>query len=573
MLYAYAIGILIAGIINTFFGSAVFLKSRKSAPNIIYGFLSLAIAVWCYSWFAMLLVNNNDSLALFFGRLLNFGAVFIPVFYFHWILSVLKIDGKQKKNLFFGYVLTAFFAILSWTPYYISGVHSILFFPYWPTAGFLYIWYLIFGYFIFAGYGVFILIKSFFKSDAIRRNQIKYVILGSLIGFGAGAVNFFLMYKINPFGSFGDIGIFVSLGLFIPFTIPLAYATIKYELMDIKIVFTEIMAGLVAITLFIDFVFSFLSSGLVLVTIFKSIVFLIFAYLGFSLVKGVLREMKYREEIKKAYEVEKKSRKIEEQARKDIQKSYEKEKQALEIESKAKKELERVDKAKNQFLMATQHHLRTPLTSMRGYVDLILTGTYGKVPKRIKETLLKFEKSTQNEIKIVNELLDVSQFQLGKVVTSLKPGVILEPIIKDITEDVSFEVERKKLYLKIERNQQTIPLIKADADKLRVALTNLVDNAIKYTEKGGITIKLNPTDHKVQIIVKDTGMGIPKEDILNLFARIFERNEMAQKTNTTGKGIGLYLTAKIIEEHHGRIWAESDGVGKGSTFFVELPVE
>ena len=118
-----------------------------------------------------------------------------------------------------------------------------------------------------------------------------------------------------------------------------------------------------------------------------------------------------------------------------------------------------------------------------------------------------------------------------------------------------------------------VPLIKADVEKLRVALTNLIDNAIKYTETGGITIKLNSVDHRIQISVKDTGMGIPKEDILNLFNRIFERNEMAQKTNTTGKGIGLYLTAKIIEEHHGKIWVESDGVGKGSTFFVELPVE
>lgn len=549
MLYAYAIGILIAGILNTFFGIAVFLKNRKAVSNIVYGLLSLAIVIWCYSWFAMLLVDNNDGFALFFARLLNFGAVFIPVFYFHWILSLINLDKNRKKNLLFAYILTFIFAILSWTPYYIKGVHSILFFPYWPSAGFFYILYLVFGYIIFSGYGVYLLLKHFPKFDYFKKNQIKYVILGSLMGFGGGAVNFFLMYKINPFGSFGNVGIFVSLGLFIPFTIPLTYATIKYRLMDIKIVFTEIMAVLVAITLFIDFIFSLLSSGFILSTIFKLVIFFIFAYLGILLIRGVLKEIKQREQMEKMAW--------------DIRRAYE-------IEKKAKEELQRLDDAKTQFTMATQHHLRTPLTSMRGYIDLIMTGTYGKIPPKLKDPLEKFEISTKRLIKIVNEFLDISQFQLGKQVVSLKPGVKIEPIIKEIIEELKFEVDSKKLYLMLEK-PDNIYEIKADEEKLKVALFNLIDNAVKYTPKGGVRITISDGD-KIEIRIKDTGIGIAKQDIPQLFGRTFERGKEAKRVFTTGRGIGLYITGEIIKAHNGRIWVESDGLGMGSTFHVELPV-
>jgi len=222
--------------------------------------------------------------------------------------------------------------------------------------------------------------------------------------------------------------------------------------------------------------------------------------------------------------------------------------------------------------MATQHHLRTPLTSMRGYLDLIAGGTYGKVPPKLKEVLKKFEKSTLNEIQIVNELLDISQFQLGKEVVILQPDIDIESMLKEIVGEIKIEAEKKNLYLKVERPKEFLPKIKADPTKLKVALFNLVDNAVKYTKEGGVSIKVQTTDSKLQIAVKDTGMGVPKEELPDIFTRVFERSKEAQKSNTTGRGIGLYLTANIIKSHHGEIWAESEGVGKGSTFFVELPV-
>jgi len=222
--------------------------------------------------------------------------------------------------------------------------------------------------------------------------------------------------------------------------------------------------------------------------------------------------------------------------------------------------------------MATQHHLRTPLTSMVGYLDLIFGGSYGKVSSKVEEALKKIQVSTNRLLKIVNEFLDISQFQLGKKVVSLRPNIEIGPIFKETIEELQFAAQSKGIYFKLEKSVGKCPVIEADSEKLKVALTNIFDNAIKYTTKGGITIKIQVSGKKLLIIIQDTGIGIPKENIKTLFTGVFERGDEAKKVFTTGRGIGLYISSKIIEAHNGRIWAESEGLGKGSTFFIELPI-
>ncbi len=255
----------------------------------------------------------------------------------------------------------------------------------------------------------------------------------------------------------------------------------------------------------------------------------------------------------------------------EVEKAYKIEKKALQKEKEVHQELDRLDKAKNQFMLATQHHLRTPLTSMRGYLDLIFGGTYGKIPPKLGEVLKRFEISTKNEVKLVNEFLDVSQFQLGKGVVILRDGVEVQKIVHEAVSDVEIEAKSKGIYVKAEIPED-IPQIKADEFKLKAAVYNIVDNAVKYTKEGGVIISLEKKDDKLRILVKDTGLGISKEEIGKLFGKLFERGEQAEKIFSTGRGIGLYITFKIVEAHNGRIWVESDGVGKGTTFVIELPI-
>lgn len=245
---------------------------------------------------------------------------------------------------------------------------------------------------------------------------------------------------------------------------------------------------------------------------------------------------------------------------------------AYEIEKNAKEQLEVIGDIKNQFLMTIQHHLRTPLTSMMGYADLLLGGTFGKMPKKIEDVVKKFEASTVSLIKMVNEFLDITQFQLGKEVVSLKEGVNLCPIFKEIINDVELEAKKKGIYVKIEKPEASCT-VKADESKLKAALMNIFDNSVKYTNTGGVKIKMGVNNDIVRVEIKDTGMGIPKERLPKLFDIIFERTDEAKRSFATGRGIGLYLSSQVIKAHNGKIWVESEGEGKGSTFFIELPIE
>ena len=286
---------------------------------------------------------------------------------------------------------------------------------------------------------------------------------------------------------------------------------------------TSLMVTAIAILLAVDI---FVFTDNVLIQLYKGLVLVVFLYFGYQLVRSVIREIQYRERIKKAYEVERRARVA----------------------------LQELDEVKNQFIMASQHHLRTPLTSMIGYADLILGGAYSAISNRR------------------TEFLDISQFQMGKKVVFLEKEVPVEPIIKEIVDELKFIAEAKNIYLRVRKPKKKIPPIKADSEKLKVALFNIFDNSIKYTTKGGVTIQYGVVNNKLRIIVKDTGIGITKEQKEKLFGRLFARGEKAQKLYTTGRGIGLYVSARIFEAHKGKIWVESEGQGKGSTFYIELPI-
>lgn len=263
---------------------------------------------------------------------------------------------------------------------------------------------------------------------------------------------------------------------------------------------------------------------------------------------------------------------------KNLQVSYEIEKKgreqmkhAYEMEKKAKEEIQELDKNKSEFMLITQHHLRTPLSVNIGFLDLLLTGSFGKVPKKINDALLKLQESTQKEIKVVDELLDVSSYQMGKEVIQLLPGTDMEELLEEALKDLKIQAEEKGIYLKFKK-EGNIPKILADQTKLKLALINIIDNCVKYTKRGGVTVILKSENNKLLILIKDTGIGILKESLPDLFDQTFHRGEEAQKIFASGKGIGLFLSGKIIRGHHGKIWVESEGKGKGAIFHIELPI-
>ena len=271
---------------------------------------------------------------------------------------------------------------------------------------------------------------------------------------------------------------------------------------------------------------------------------------------------------------------------KDLQASYEVEKRAHEIEKKAKEEIEKLDKFKDNFLTQTQHDLRTPLTAILGYTDMLQKGMFGKQTKKTLEVVQKIQAVSKSMKAKADNFLDLAQFELGKSPVVLTEGVGVFPILDEVKNDLDFKAQSKGIYLNLEKpaapSQRTGEprpensgreqdlFITADREKLKAAIFNIVDNAVKYTPTGGVTITLKNHD-SVKIIISDTGIGLPKEKLSTLFGGMFERTEAAKKT-AAGAGIGLYLSAQIIKAHHGKVWVESEGEGKGSQFYIELPV-
>jgi hypothetical protein len=175
------------------------------------------------------LLAENEATALFWSRMLNLGATFIPVFLLHWILSFLEFNKKRKKIIFFYYFLTFIAVALSFSNYYVTGVEPVRQFSYWPQIGWIYILFLIVCWTPIFLYSFFILIKEFKNRKTAKRQQILYILLGLIIGFLGGSTNFLLMMGIDILSPVGSIFV-------IAFPISFAYAVIVHRLMDIKLV-------------------------------------------------------------------------------------------------------------------------------------------------------------------------------------------------------------------------------------------------------------------------------------------------------------------------------------------------
>ena len=214
------------------------------------------------------------------------------------------------------------------------------------------------------------------------------------------------------------------------------------------------------------------------------------------------------------------------------------------------------------------HQLRTPLTSMKGFVSLLKNGTYGKVPKEFSEPLIYIENANNRLIMLVEDMLNVSRIELGQMKLDYKKHNIND-LAMELYQLFTVLAHKKKLDLHIRQSPKDL-FVKIDYNAVREAVSNIIDNAIKYTAKGSVTIETREEKGKVLLLVIDTGIGISEQEFIALFDK-FARGKRAQKMKKGGAGLGLYIGKKIIEAHHGRIYARSEGYEKGTTFVVELP--
>lgn len=532
-------------------GVAVYLSREKESINKYWFLLCASTSLWSLFFFLTINAPNKEA-SIMLRVFLDTFVIFICLFWLKFVHAFLNI---RKNKLVILATLTSFAIFISnLTVWAVKDMIPKNGFRYYVEAGpGYYAFALFFSSIMF--YGLFLLLRAQFQADSARAKQCRYVILASTLGVIGGGSAFLLSFNIHfpPYP-------FILLAVF---PILIYYAITKHHLFNAKVIVTELLVFAMWIFLLLRTIVSpnyqemAISGGLLLALI----------IVGILLIRSVIKEVRQREAIAQMAE--------------DIKRAYI-------TEKRAKEELEKLDKAKDQFLMTVQHDLRRPLTSAKWYLDLLVRGVLGKQSKEALEGAKKVQNSVENSIKEVNDFLDITQFQLGKGAVSLASGVKVGEIMEEITSELKPSAESKGIYLKMETKEE-LPEIKADRTKLRASLLNIIDNAVKYTNQGGVTIKIknktsgiknteqeskieNDKENKsVLIEIRDTGIGIPKNKVASLFETQFERTEQAKKTTAMGKGVGLYLAGQIIKAHNGRVWAESEGEGKGSAFWVELP--
>lgn len=233
------------------------------------------------------------------------------------------------------------------------------------------------------------------------------------------------------------------------------------------------------------------------------------------------------------------------------------------------RQLQRLDEAKNEFISMASHQLRTPLTSIKGYLDMLLEGDLGRLTPTQKTVLNEAFMSSERMVQLINDFLNISRLQTGKFVISRR----LTNIGSMVREEAALlgVVARQrnvKLKVKIGKN---IPEMNVDVEKLRQVVMNMIDNAIYYSkENGAVQISVDRTDNDVVFTVRDRGIGVPKSEQAGLFSKFF-RASNARKRRPDGTGVGLFLARKVVLLHGGSVIFESEE-GKGSTFGFRLPI-
>lgn len=240
----------------------------------------------------------------------------------------------------------------------------------------------------------------------------------------------------------------------------------------------------------------------------------------------------------------------------------------------AKEQVEVLDQRKSEFVSVVSHQLRTPITAAKGYSSMLLEESYGKLPDRLKEPIHKIFLSSKRAAEMVADFLDLAKIEQGTIMYNFT-SVDITAILVDLLSEYSHIAKKRGLTLKVNLPQKEECIATADASKVRQILSNLIDNALKYTTKGGVTVTLKKDREKglIRITIRDTGMGLSQEDVQNLFHK-FIRGARSQKQWSEGSGLGLYVAKKMLESHKGgKLWVDSEGVGKGSTFVLELLAE
>lgn len=488
----------------------------KKKESLIFFLLSICQASWAVATFIMWKSCGNDAAVIFWDRTLYFATTLMIPLLFHFTLEICELSNikRNKILIFLAYIFGFFFSYLSTTKYFVDGV-------------FYYAWgchtYARIGHHFFFAYLIFFCITALVNVFRTWRNEKENFEKKNRAFFTFAAFLIFTLSAVGMLIAYGIAIYPVSYLCFPIFSVIITYAITERNLF-VSVVATDILVATILTLIATFFFFPELEFSFWA----KAVIFILLLMSCFLLAKHNHEEMKRKEE------------------------------------------LERISKLKTEFISIVSHQLRTPLSAIRGYTDMIEDGDYGKLSAKIKVPIKYIHDSSVSMIKMVNGLLSVSRLERGKIELKIQ-SFSVPALIEECVRDVELSAKKKGLYLNYVPSKPGIPLVRGDMEKIKHAISNILNNAVLYTTTGGVTISISKVDPYIRVEIKDTGVGIEKEEMEKIFLS-FSRGNKGRELYTQGTGLGLYIARSFIEMHKGKITVFSEGKDKGSTFYIDIPV-
>lgn len=533
MEYTYSLLYTILALMTVFVGFALLRRDFKKRSSIFLFAMTLASGLWMImsTGYAQEIVAETPDLfdnviAYFFA-----GAVTLMFLFFALTFTARRIALSNRELILIFLPYTFFSGLLYFAPSYVvnqdvggySAMTSLLFHG---TFLFCNIVYTVAG---------FSLVWERYQSSAgvfktILRSMIWMIAVGSSLVFAISVMLYF--YQSNFL-------MLLRLLVLFSFFLLVVLKIFQYYRWNIKPFVAELFVMLVALVLCMQMisVISW-SDGAI-----NAMVLGLFGISGYFLIKSIEQESLAKEQIDKLV--------------KDLREVNE--------------ELQVLDKRKSEFVKISSHHLKSPLTLIKGYASMILEGSFDKeINSGAKEAIQKIFDASGRLVSIIEDFMDISNIESGKMEYEFA-DVDLKKLIASVFEEIKVSMEKSGLSTSFNTDEIDGYTTFADAGKLRQVISNLLDNSIKYTPKGEVHLFLKKDKErgKLHLTITDTGVGMSQATIDKLFAK-FSRADDANKVNTGGSGLGLYVAKEIMKKHNAKIWVESPGEGKGSTFHLEF---
>lgn len=515
--YSHISVIIVALVLGIF----VLANGKKELLNQVLFFTLLPFVLWVFLDSIFWATNRSDVVMFAWAMtILVEPLVYMGAFYLVYLIT-------SKKDLSFKSKLVSwliFLPVIIFTPthYFLSGFDLTSCLS--TETYFSYYTYIIEFLFTFAL--IFLAIKKYRQSsDLLFRKQIKYITVGIflfLFSFSWG----------NIISSFTENWQISQVGLFaLPiFTAFLVYSIVKFRTFNIKLLGAQALVASVTILIAVQFIFIQVTINKIL----NSVALILVLVFGYFLIIGVKKEIQQKEELAK-----------------------------LNVDLKA------LIKQRESLVHLVTHKVKGSFTRSKYIFAGLLDGTFGDISPEVKKYAEQGLESDNTGIETVDLVLNAANLSKGTVKYDMKQIDFKEIVLK-IIEEKKGPAEEKGLKFETEISREGVYNLIGDSFWLKEVVNNLIENSVKYTREGTVTIGLSDGNGKIKFYVKDTGVGITEEDKKNLFTE-GGRGKDSVKVNVDSTGYGLYTVKLIVETHQGKVWVESGGQGKGSAFYVELP--